>query len=117
MVARERISPPAVYYSSSSTQREAGYGAAGLHAMIEEQRNFNAVEELEKVRAAREVRRRRVTWGKSKLSKHRAELVKMQAAGGSLSDLVFWLRRTKRVKVCGTTVMRFLKKIPAVVHG
>ena len=81
--------------------------------MTVEQRKFDAAEELEKVRAARADRRRRTTWGKSKLLKHRAELVKMQAAGGSLSDLVFWLRRKKRVRVCGTTVMRFLKKIPA----
>ena len=82
--------------------------------MIEEQRKFDAGEALEKVRAARAERRRRTTWGKSKLGKHRAELVKMRDAGGSLNDLVFWLRSKKRVKVCATTVMRFLKKPPAV---
>ena len=82
--------------------------------MIAVQRNFNAVEALEKVRAAREMRRRRVTWGKSRLGKHRAELAKMKASGGSLNDLVFWLRKEKRVRVCASTVQRFLKKIPAV---
>ena len=81
--------------------------------MIQAQQKFDAGAALEKVRAAREMRRRRVTWGKSRLGKHRAELAKMKASGGSLSDLVFWLRKEKRVRVCATTVWRFLKKIPA----
>ena len=82
--------------------------------MIAEQRKFDAADELEKVRVARKLQRKRTTWGKSKLSKHRGELAKMQAAGGSLNDLVFWLRSKKRVSVCETTVWRFLKKNPAV---
>ena len=81
--------------------------------MIAEQRKFDAADELEKVRVAREVQRRRTTWGKSRLVKHRSELVKLRAAGGTLSDLVAWLRRAKRIKVVASTVLRFLKKTPA----
>jgi hypothetical protein len=72
---------------------------------------FNAAEELCKVQEARAVRRRRSTWGKSKLSKYQAELVQLRQAGAKYADLQFWLRKEKRVKVDRSSIMRFLKKL------
>ncbi len=66
--------------------------------------------ELAKIRAVRAAARRRCTWGKSRLVKHRAELEKLRAAGGSFADLVLWLRQEKRIVVARSTVMRFLEK-------
>jgi len=75
---------------------------------------FNAQEELSKVHEARATRRKRITWGRSKLSKYRAELVLMRNAGAKYADLQFWLRKSKRVKVARSSIMRFLKK-PKVI--
>ena len=80
--------------------------------MIQEQQIFDAGEALERVRSERTARRRRTTWGKSRLAPYRVELVKLRAAGGSLSEIVFWLRSQKRIKVSDTTVMRYLSKLP-----
>ena len=66
--------------------------------------------ELAKIRAVRAAARRRCTWGKSRLVKHRAELEKLRAAGGSFADLALWLRKEKRIVVDRSTVMRFLEK-------
>ena len=65
---------------------------------------------LAEIRAVRAAARRRCTWGKSRLVKHRAELKKLRAAGGSFADLALWLRREKRIVVNRSTVMRFLEK-------
>jgi len=62
------------------------------------------------IRATRAAARRRCTWGKSRLVKHRAELEKLRAAGGSFADLALWLRQEKRIVVNRSTVMRFLEK-------
>lgn len=74
---------------------------------------FNAAEELCKVREDRAARRRRSTWGKSKLSKYQAELIQLRRAGAKYADLQFWLRQEKRVKVDRSSIMRFLKKASA----
>lgn len=71
---------------------------------------FNAQEELSNARKARAIRRKRITWCRSKLSKYRAELVLMRNAGAKYADLQFWLRKSKRVKVARSSIMRFLKK-------
>ena len=65
---------------------------------------------LAAIRAVRAAARRRCTWGKSRLTKHRAELEKLRAAGGSFADLALWLRKEKRIVVERSTVMRFLEK-------
>lgn len=57
------------------------------------------------------MRRRRRTWGRSVLVKHRAELVALHRAGASLGDLVVWLK-SQRVIVVKSTVMRYLAKLP-----
>lgn len=73
---------------------------------------FNASAALEEVRERRAVAKRRRTWGKSRLTPHRAELVKLRQAGGSFADLAVWLRANKRIKVDASTVRRYLSKLP-----
>lgn len=83
----------------------------------EQQQPFDASAALAAVRQARIERRRRCTWGKSRLTPHRAELAKLRTAGASFGDLVFWLRKEKRIKVADTTVMRFLAKLPELASA
>lgn len=72
--------------------------------------DFNAAKELAKIREVRKALRRRRTWGKSKLTKYRAELIKLKASGASYVDLAYWLRKNKRVKIDSSNIQRFLKK-------
>ena len=69
------------------------------------------------VREARTVRRKRTTWGKSKLSRYQAELVKLQQAGATYADLQYWLRKERRVKAARSTIMRFLTKSHIAVEA
>lgn len=71
---------------------------------------FNATEVLAEVKKARAVRRRRSTWGKSKLIKFRAELLLLRTNGASFGDLQFWLLKKKRVKIDRANIKRFLDK-------
>jgi len=73
---------------------------------------FDAVAVLDSVRQQREERRHRRTWGKSKLVRHRAELVKPRQAGASLADLVHWLKTEKRTLASKSTVSRYLATFP-----
>lgn len=75
-----------------------------------DERKFNASEVLAVIREARAVRRKRCTWGRSKLTKFLAELIQLRASGASLADLQFWLLKEKRVKADCTTIKRFLDK-------
>lgn len=70
---------------------------------------FNAHEVLAVIRDARTVRRKRSTWGKSRLDKYLSELIKLRKIGASFGDLEFWLRKEKRVKIDRTNIMRFMK--------
>lgn len=74
--------------------------------------DFDPAEALAAVRERRATARRRRTWGKSRLTPHRAELVKMRQAGGSFAELADWLRRERRVKMDPSSVRRFLQKLP-----
>jgi hypothetical protein len=74
--------------------------------------NFDAAAVLDTVRQEREERRHRRTWGKSKLVRHRAELVTLRRAGASLADLVHWLKADKRTKASKSTVSRYLATLP-----
>jgi hypothetical protein len=76
----------------------------------QQQIQLDPAAEIAKIKALRAAARRRSTWGKSRLVKHRAELVKLRAAGGSFADLALWLRKEKRIVVERSTVMRFLEK-------
>ena len=73
---------------------------------------FDAAAILDTVRQQREERRHRRTWGKSKLIRHRAELVKLRQAGASLADLVHWLKTEKRTQASKSTVSRYLATLP-----
>ena len=81
--------------------------------MKTQQSEFNASATLAAIREARSVRRRRCTWGKSRLAPYLSELVKLRNEGASFADLTFWLLKQKRLKVDRTTVRRFLMKQPA----
>lgn len=78
--------------------------------METDKRKFNATEVLAVIREARAVRRKRCTWGKSKLTKFLAELIQLRASGASLADIQYWLKKEKRVKADCTTIKRCLDK-------
>lgn len=73
---------------------------------------FDAAAALAAVRERRASARRRRTWGTSRLTPYRAELVKLRQAGGSFADLAVWLRKEKRVKMDASSVRRYLRKLP-----
>lgn len=74
--------------------------------------DFDPAAALIAVRERRAVARRRRTWGTSRLTPYRAELVKLRQSGGSFADLAVWLRTAKRVKMDASSVRRFLQKLP-----
>ena len=73
--------------------------------------DFDAPEILEEIRVDRKIRRKRSTWGRSKLLKYQAELNALRNAGASLQDIQYWLKREKRIKAACSTIKRFLDKI------
>jgi hypothetical protein len=79
--------------------------------MSKNQETFNALIEIEKIRARRTEARRKL-YRKSRLDKYRAELFAMKQAGASCADLVEWLRVYHRCKVNRSTIDRYLKKLP-----
>lgn len=78
---------------------------------------FDAAAVLDTVRRERAERRHRRTWGKSKLVRHRAELVALRRAGASLADLAHWLKAEKRLKADKSTIARYLAKLPELRPG
>lgn len=74
--------------------------------------SFDPAAALAEVRKRREEVRRRRTWGKSRLTPLRAELVRLRQAGGSYSELAAWLRSEKKVKMDASSVRRYLQKLP-----
>ena len=72
--------------------------------------NFDAKDELTKILKERKVRKKRITWGKSRLNKYRAELLQLRNEGASYGDLRFWLRKEKRISIDRSNIMRFLNK-------
>lgn len=71
---------------------------------------FNAVDVLSVVKEQRSIRKKRCTFGKSKLNKWRAELMKLKKSGASYADMQFWLRKEKRIKTDPSSIWRFLLK-------
>ncbi len=65
---------------------------------------------LSKIKNERAVRRKRRTWGKSRLNKFMAELLKLREAGASYADLQFWLHTEKRVKIDRSNIKRAMDK-------
>jgi hypothetical protein len=80
--------------------------------MDKETPGFDAAATLDTVHQERKERRHRRTWGKSKLVRHRAELVALRRAGASLADLVHWLKADKRTQASKSTVSRYLATLP-----
>ena len=72
--------------------------------------SFDAEGILLGIRESRSVRRRRATWGKSKLNKFLSELIQLRAASASYADIQYWLRKEKRMKVDRSTIKRFIDK-------
>ena len=79
--------------------------------MSRKNETFDALGEVQWVRARRAEARRRL-YRKSRLDKYRAELVAMRQAGASCADLVEWLRVNHRLKVHRSSIDRYLKKLP-----
>jgi hypothetical protein len=73
---------------------------------------LDAQETLQAIRQERQERRRRRTWGKSKLIRYRAELVELRRAGASLADLAHWLKTTQRMTADKSTIARYLATLP-----
>jgi hypothetical protein len=74
---------------------------------------FNATDEIKKVRQHKAIRRRK-SYQQSRLAKLRTELVLLRKEGASFREITLWLRREKRIKTTHTTVMRYLEKLPEV---
>jgi hypothetical protein len=80
--------------------------------MADPNTGFDAGLTLETLRQERQERRRRRTWGKSKLIRYRAELVELRRAGASLADLAHWLKTTQRMTADKSTIARYLATLP-----
>jgi len=65
--------------------------------------------QLAAVRKARRIARRRRR-ERSRLDRHRAEIVALAEAGASTYDIALWLRQFKRTRVHPTTVWRALRR-------
>jgi 1,6-anhydro-N-acetylmuramate kinase len=73
---------------------------------------FDAVAELQRIRELRQVKRYR----KSKLDRFRTEILALDAAGASTSDIALWLREHK-LKADASTVGRYLAKQKALIRN
>jgi hypothetical protein len=69
---------------------------------------------LSKVRDDLAVRRKRSTWGKSKINKYLVELMKLRESGGSYDQLKYWLRKEKRIKIHKSSIKRALDKFKQI---
>ena len=77
---------------------------------------FDANAVLSELRQDAKLRRRR-RYHRSRLDRHRAELVKLRRNGASYAELQRWLRAAKRLMVSRTTVFRYFQKLPEVQNG
>jgi len=77
---------------------------------------FEANAVLSDLRRDAKMRHRR-RYCRSRLDRHRAEVVKLRLAGASLSELQRWLRASRRIKVSRTTIFRYLRKLPELING
>jgi hypothetical protein len=73
--------------------------------------HFDAPNELRNIRQHKAVRRRK-SYHHSRLTKLRSELVLLRKEGASFRELALWLRKTKRIKMTHTTIMRYLQRLP-----
>ena len=73
--------------------------------------HFNATMELQQLLQKRTLRQRKI-YCRSRLHKHRAEIVELLKSGASFRLISEWLKTKKHLKVSHTTVMRFVKPLP-----
>lgn len=71
---------------------------------------------LSQVRVDQAVRRKRRTWGESKINKYIVELIRLREAGGSYAQLAFWLRKEKRIKIHRSSIKRALDKFEQIAN-
>jgi len=73
--------------------------------------DFNVQSELSTLKAqTKTIRKRTYANRKSRLDKHRFELVELYKHGATVAELQRWLRANKRMNVEHSTVARWLKK-------
>lgn len=94
---------------AKSARRHSGSNIEGNHAPMSTH-HFNAPDVLTKIRQHKKVCQRK-SYQKSRLIKLRSELVQLRKAGASYRELTLWLRKTKRIKMTHTSVMRYLKTL------
>ena len=86
---------------------------------MDEQQFFEDPEaELKRVRYRRQEKQRsnrRPRYRYSKMQPYRAELVQLYRAGATLGELQEWLRE-RRTVANRSTIHRYLKKLPELVH-
>jgi len=80
--------------------------------MTTQKETFDAQAEVERIRARRSEARRK-QYRKSKLDRHRVELVAMRRAGASYADLAEWLR-LHRCRIHRSSIARYLERLPEV---
>jgi len=79
---------------------------------------FDPQADLTEIRRLRRIARQKLDVApRSRLARFRAELASLRAAGASLRELQFWLLKSHRVKVDVATILRYLRKLPEMVHG
>ena len=74
---------------------------------------FDVTHELKQIRNYKRLRQRKA-YTKSRLNRHRAELVALRKAGASYRELAFWLRINKRIKISHCSVQRYLVQLPEI---
>ncbi len=72
---------------------------------------FDAAATLQAIKIARSVRKKRRTWGKSKLVKYREHLLRLKNEGASYQDIAFYLAKYHKLKVNKSTIFRYLEKV------
>jgi hypothetical protein len=72
--------------------------------------NFDADGELTAIRSRRAIARRRRRY-RSRLDRHRAELVELRRLGARIEELRAWLH-ARRCCVAASTVSRYIRKLP-----
>jgi IS30 family transposase len=73
--------------------------------------DFDLQSELSALKAqTKTIRKRAYSTRKSRLDKHKFELLQLHQNGASVAELQRWLRSNKRINVEHSTVARWLKK-------
>jgi hypothetical protein len=77
---------------------------------------MDAKTELAIIRQRRKLKRKR-RYIKSALEAHRAELVALRLAGGTLADLQLWVKIHYRLNAAVSTISRYLSSLPELTNA